>query len=87
MLYTNPLPPSLQSSHLYTPTYYTEAKFLGVIGTKNFRQSPLPADFTRPPLLEQNDLKLVCNVNNVYGNLKSENSQDYALRNLNEILR
>jgi hypothetical protein len=30
-------------------------------------------------------LKLVCNVNIVHGNLKSENSQDYA-QNLNEIV-
>jgi hypothetical protein len=35
-----------------------------------------------PPLFDQkwfkSGLKLVCNVNIVYGNLKSENSQDYA---------
>jgi hypothetical protein len=31
-----------------------------------------------PPLLSKSGLKLVCNVNIVYGNLKSENSQDYA---------
>ncbi len=37
-------------------------------------------DFTPPPppTLNKSDLKLVCNVNIVYGNLKSENSQDYA---------
>ncbi len=28
--------------------------------------------------LSKSDLKLVCNVNIVCGNLKSENSQDYA---------
>jgi hypothetical protein len=32
-------------------------------------------------------LKLICNVNIVYGDLKSENSQDYLLRNLNENVR
>jgi hypothetical protein len=31
-----------------------------------------------PPSLSKSGLKLVCNVNIVYGNLKSENSQDYA---------
>jgi hypothetical protein len=31
-------------------------------------------------------LKLVCNVNVVYGNLKYQNSQDYA-RNVNAIVR
>ncbi len=31
-----------------------------------------------PPPPRQSGLKLVCNVNIVYGNLKSENSQDYA---------
>ncbi len=31
-----------------------------------------------PPPPRKNGLKLVCNVNIVNGNLKSENSQDYA---------
>ncbi len=32
--------------------------------------------------------KLVCNLNIIYRNLKSENSQDYCMpRNLNEIVR
>jgi hypothetical protein len=31
-----------------------------------------------PPALSNSGLKLVCNVNIVYGNLKSENSEDYA---------
>ncbi len=37
----------------------------------------------------QHCLKLVCNVNVVYGNLKSENCQDYAqkVRNLNKFVR
>jgi hypothetical protein len=34
-------------------------------------------DFTTPPL-SKSDLKLVCYVNIVYGNLKSENSPDYV---------
>ena len=37
-----------------------------------YSQSPLLTDFTPP------EKKVVCNVNIVYGNLKSENSQDYA---------
>ncbi len=41
-----------------------------------YSQSPLLTDFTPPP--PKNGLKLVCNVNIVYGNLKSENSEDYA---------
>jgi hypothetical protein len=44
-------------------------------------------DFTAPPPpLSKSVLKLVRNVIIVYGNLKSENSQDYA-KNLNEIVR
>ncbi len=39
-----------------------------------YSQSPSPP----PPL---SGLKLVCNVYNVYGNLKSESSQDYAHKN------
>ncbi len=34
--------------------------------------------FYLSPSLSKSGLKLVCNVNIVYGNLKSENSQDYA---------
>jgi hypothetical protein len=42
-------------------------------------QSPQLTDFTpSPPPLSKSGLKLVCNVNIVYGNLNSENSQDYA---------
>ncbi len=45
-------------------------------------------DKTYVDFQRKNVLKLVCNVNIVYGNLESENSQDYALlpRNLNEIV-
>jgi hypothetical protein len=52
------------------------------------RAVPLPTDFYSNPLppLSKSGFKLVFNVNNVYGNLKSENSQDYMLRNLNEIV-
>ncbi len=59
-----------------------EAEFLHVIGTKVLKLflltihshfTPLP-----PPSPSKRGLKLVCNVNIVYGNLKSENSQDYA---------
>jgi hypothetical protein len=62
----------------------TEAKFLDVIGTKKSHEfSSLlftvtsTTDFTPLPLSES-CLKLACNLNTVYGNLKSENSQDYA---------
>jgi hypothetical protein len=34
--------------------------------------------FYSPPPLSNSGLKRVCHVNIVYGNLKSENSQDYA---------
>jgi hypothetical protein len=40
-----------------------------------------------PPSLEQKWVEMACNVNFVYGSRKSENSQDYALGNLNEIIR
>ncbi len=43
--------------------------------------SQSPRLFLTPPppiLLSKSELKLVCNVKIVYGNLKSENSQDYA---------
>ncbi len=42
-----------------------------------YSQSPSTNGFYHPPLIKSG-LKLVCNVNIVYGNLKSENSQDYA---------
>ncbi len=44
------------------------------------KQSPQLTDFTTlpPPLLSKSRLKLICDINIVYGNLKSENSQDYA---------
>jgi hypothetical protein len=42
-----------------------------------YSQSPLLTDL--PPLPpSKSGLKLVCNVNIVYGNLKPEDSQDYA---------
>jgi hypothetical protein len=70
-----------------------EAVFLDVVGEKVLRvflftvtsqcysQSPLhaPNKFTPPPPpLSKSGLKLVCNVNIVDRNLKSENSQDCA---------
>ncbi len=64
--------------------FIPEAEFLDVIGTKVFRAFPpchsqLPTTYGfYSPFLEQNGLKLVCNANIVYGNHKSENSQDYA---------
>jgi hypothetical protein len=59
-----------------------EAEFLDVIGTKVLRafllsiHSHLHYEFYPPP--SKSGLKLVCNVNIVFGNLKSKNSQDYA---------
>ncbi len=45
-----------------------------------YSQSPLLTDLTPPPPPppSKSGLKLVCNVNIVYGKFKSENSQDYA---------
>ncbi len=71
-------------------TVRTEAKFLDVIGDKSFKISSLlftvisTNGFTPPPPFSKIGLKLVCNVNIVYGNLKSENPQDYG-QNINEI--
>ncbi len=42
-----------------------------------YSQSPLLQILLHTPL-EKIGLKLVCNVNNVNGNLKSKNCQDYA---------
>jgi hypothetical protein len=54
---------------------------LDVIGTKVFRVSSLLFTVTSTklsPSPNKSGLKLVCNVNVVYGNLKSETSQDCA---------
>jgi hypothetical protein len=48
-----------------------EAEFLAVTSTNRFYSPP-------PPYPIKSGLKLVCNVNIVYGNLKSEISQDFA---------
>jgi hypothetical protein len=59
---------------------------LDIIGTKVLRvfllaiHSHLYCGFYSPPPLRKSGLKLVCNVNIVYENLMSENSQDYAQR-------
>jgi hypothetical protein len=48
---------------------------------KSFPHCYSLTDFTPPPpppTPRKSGLKLVCNVNIVYGNLKSENSQDYV---------
>ncbi len=62
-----------------------EAEFLNVIGTKVSRvllvaiHSHLYQRIFSPSIpLSKNGLKLVCNVNIVHINLKSENSQDYT---------
>jgi hypothetical protein len=63
------------------PCFFTpliEAAFLDI--TKSLKS--FPPCYSQSPLphfpLRKSGLKLVCNVNIVYGNLKSENSQDYA---------
>jgi hypothetical protein len=43
-----------------------------------YSQSPLIRDFTPPPPFKKSGLELVCNVNIVNENLKSEKSQNYA---------
>ncbi len=60
-----------------------EAEFLDVIGAKSLKS--FPPCYSQSPLLilhsspwRKSGLKLVCNVNIVYGNLMSENSQYYA---------
>jgi hypothetical protein len=69
-------------------TYKYEDEFLDIIGKEVFKSLP-PFTVTSnngfyspppTPHLEQSGLKLVCNVNIVFGNLKSENSQNYALK-------
>jgi hypothetical protein len=63
----------------YYEDLYPEAEFLGVIGTKVLKVFLLAIHgnlYLRiPPPPSKNCLKLVCNENIVYGNLKSENSQ------------
>jgi hypothetical protein len=65
-----------------------QAEFLDVIGTKVFRVFLLASHnlykriYPPPPSPSKSGLKLVCNVNILYGNLKSENSQDYAQKSL-----
>jgi hypothetical protein len=67
----------------------SEAEFLDVIRTKVFRDSSLlftvtsTTDLTPPPppphpTPGKSGWKRVCNVNIVYRNFKSENSQDYG---------
>jgi hypothetical protein len=74
---------SLKSCAIRQKTFL-EAEFLDVISTvvlslMHAIQSTLLKGFLPPPL-EQNWFETGCNVNIVYGNLKSENSQDYALK-------
>ncbi len=57
-----------------------EAEFLDVIGTKFAIHSHLYYGFYSPLPLIKSSLKLVCSVSFVYGNLKSEKSQDYAYK-------
>jgi hypothetical protein len=69
-----------------------ETEFLDVMGTKVLRifllftVTSANGFYSAHPTPSKSGLKLVCNENIVYRNLKSENSQDYA-QNLNEIVR
>ncbi len=60
-----------------TSEIWPETEFLDVIGARVLKSFP-PCYSQTPPALSKSCLKLLCNVNIVYGNLKSENSQDYA---------
>ncbi len=89
------------SSELKDPG--TEAEFIDVNAPRKwdkslksyphcYSQSPPLTAFTSPPplLLSKSGLKLVpkkCTLNIVYGNLKSENSQDYAQKPQQKIVR
>ncbi len=71
-----------------------EAEFLGVIETKVLRFSSLLFSVTAangfyppPHSLSKSDLKLACNVNKVYQNLKSLIKLKIVPRNFSEILR
>jgi hypothetical protein len=70
-------PAFAQSAHCtYIKGNSSEAEFLAIIVTKVSSLLFTVTCTTR----EQKwfDMKLVCNVNIVYGNIKSENSQDYT---------
>jgi hypothetical protein len=54
-----------------------EAEFLDVIGTKVLRVFLL-ANHNHPFIPSKSGLKMVLNENIVYGNLKYENTQEYA---------
>jgi hypothetical protein len=64
---------------------HTEVEFWDIIGTKVFRVFLLAIHSHLHSPFSKSDLKLVCNVNIVYGNVKSENSP-FMTRNLNEIV-
>ncbi len=76
---------------MYAPARRAEAEFLDVIGTKVLRvfllviYSHLYKDIPPPP--PKSGLKLVCQVSIVYGNLKFENSQDYAQKSQRNFIR
>ncbi len=82
-MYLRQVPVNLATMSMIS-TVSSEAEFLDVIETKSSKFSSLLFKITSTngfysvPPLSKSDLKLVCNVNIVYGNLKSENSEDYA---------
>ncbi len=62
-----------QELNSWPKTRHKYSSLLFIVTSTNWFYSSLP----HPPL-SKSSLKLVCNVNIVYGNLKSENSQDYS---------
>ncbi len=68
-------PPFTLVTLIYKVAVYAPAQRADNLYPKCTLWSPQQIGFTT---LSKNGIKLVCNVNIVYGNLKSENSQDNA---------
>ncbi len=81
---TTPPPPHPSPCPNRKIDHLAEAEFLDVIGTKSFFLLAIHSQlYSRilpplPPTLSKSVLKLDCNVNIMYENLKSDSSQDYA---------
>jgi hypothetical protein len=72
-------------NHNPSPLSYSRGRILGRNGDKMLRvfliaYSQSSNEFTPSLPLSKSNLKLVCNVNNLYRNLKSKNSQDYDVQ-------
>jgi hypothetical protein len=66
---------SFNLAHHHPKIYSTAAELLDVIRSEVTSTNGI---YSPPPRLSKSSLKKVCYVNIVYGNLKSENFQDYA---------